>query len=189
MIEGPKVWFSRLVSYITNHIVCHLPSFSFRRSWYRLAGLPIGAGSGIHQGCFLWFHGPRSLARNGSRVGANSRINRDCCLDLRGQLVIGDNVSISPEVAILTAQHRWREPGFVLESHPVVIEDHAWIGFRAILLPGTHVGRGAVVAAGAVASGEVPPLSVVAGVPARVIATRPEEALDYLLGDPFPLYE
>lgn len=98
-------------------------------------------------------------------------------------------MSISPDVAVITTQHKWREPGFPLDIRPVVIEDHAWIGMRAILLPGTRVGRGAVVAAGAVASGDIPPMSVVAGVPARVVATRPAEALDYRLDDLTPLYE
>lgn len=70
-----------------------------------------------------------------------------------------------------------------------MIEDHAWIGLRATLLPLGRVGRGAVVSAASVVSGEVPPLTVAARVPARVIATRPEIALDYVLDGPFPLYE
>jgi len=179
----------RILAYVTNHLVNHVPNFAARRAWYRWLGLRIGPGSGIHQGCYIWLYGPGHLRRSETRIGANTRINRDCTLDVRGPLVIGDNVSISPEVAVLTTQHDWRAPGFVLESRPVVIEDHAWIGSRATLLPGTVIGRGAVVAAGAVASGSVPPLTVVAGVPARVIARRPEESLDYVLDQPFPWYE
>ncbi len=184
-----KTFAVRTLNYVTNHVVSHVPSFSLRRAWYRSLGLSIGPGSGVHQGCYLWFYGPGHLAGSRSSIGANTRINRDCCLDVRGPLVIGDNVSISPEVVIITTQHRWREAGFELESRPVVIEDHAWVGIRATVLPGTHVGRGAVVAAGSVASGDIPPLAVVAGVPARIIATRPDTALAYTLNEPFPLFE
>jgi maltose O-acetyltransferase len=140
-------------------------------------------------GCYLWFYGPGHTARTGSRIGANTRINRDCCLDVRGPLIIGDNVSVSPEVAIITTQHDWRSPGFELQSRPVVIEDHVWVGMRATILPGSTIGRGAVVAAGAVVSGNIPPLSVAAGVPAGVVASRPAEALDYVLDASSPLFE
>ena len=188
-MSGFKLWLVRVLAYLTNHIVAHLPGFALRRTWYRRLGLEIGPGSGIHLGCFLWFYGPGQIITTGSAIGRNSRVNRDCCLDLRGPLTIGDNVSISPEVAIITTQHDWRAPGFPLQSRPVVIEDHVWIGIRATILPGTHIGRGAVVAAGSVASGEIPPLAVVAGVPAQVIASRPAAALEYELAAPFPLYE
>jgi maltose O-acetyltransferase len=140
-------------------------------------------------GCYVWFYGPGQIRRSGVRVGRNTRINRRCCIDARGPLSIGDNVSVSAEVTILTTQHAWRQAHFPLETRPVVIEDHVWLGMRAVVLPGTVIGRGAVVAAGAVASGNIPPLSVVAGVPARVVAQRPEEALHYELDHPFPLFE
>lgn len=179
----------RLLVYVTNHVVSHVPSHVLRRGWYRRIGLDVGSGSAIHLGCFVWFYGPGHLRRTGASIGENSIVNRDCCLDVRGPLVIGDNVSISPEVAIITTQHAWREPGFPLETRGVVIEDHAWIGMRATLLPGTTVGRGAIVAAGSVASGDIPPLTVVAGIPARAIARRPPSALDYQLDDLTPLYE
>jgi maltose O-acetyltransferase len=61
---------------------------------------------------------------------------------------------------------------------PVTIEDYVWIGHRAIIMPGVTLGRGAVVAAGAVVTKSVPPMSIVAGVPARVIGQR-KSALSY----------
>jgi maltose O-acetyltransferase len=180
----------RVVNYLTNHVVSRVPSYRVRHAWYRrVLGLSIGPGSGVHLGCYLWFYGPGQLRRSGVRIGANTRINRDCCLDARGPLHIGDNVSVSPEVAILTTQHGLDAPGFPLESRPVVIEDHVWIGMRAMILPGTTIGRGAVVAAGAVAKGTIPPMAVVAGIPARPIGARSPEALDYQLDTPFPLFE
>ena len=180
----------RVLNYLTNHVVNRVPSYRLRHAWYRRTlGIVIGDHSGIHMGCYVWFYGPHHLRRTGVRIGAYCRVNRDCCLDARGPIDIGDNVSISPEVAILTTHHRLDSPGFPLESRRVVIEDHVWIGMRATILPGTTIGRGAVVAAGAVARGEIPPMTIVAGVPARPVGTRPAEGLDYLLDGPLPLFE
>ena len=179
----------RLLNVVTNDVMSRVPSFRLRHAWYRALGVDLGPGTGVHRGCYLWFYGPGNLRRTGVRIGAHTRINRRVCLDGRGPLTIGDNVSVSPEVAILTTQHAWRSPGFPLESRPVVIEDHVWIGMRATVLPGTTIGRGAVVAAGAVVSGDVAPMTVVAGVPARPVARRPDGATDYVLDNPLPWLE
>ena len=180
----------RVIAYMTNHLVAHLPSYRLRHAWYRrVLGLSLDRSSGIHMGCFMWFNGPGQIRRDESCIGARTRINRDCCLDMRGPLLIGHDVSVSPEVMILTGQHRHDRPGFGFETRPVVIDDHVWIGSRAIILPGTSLGRGAVVAAGAVVSGRVEPMTVIAGIPARPVRTRPEQALDYALDYPLPLFE
>lgn len=180
----------RILNYVTNHVVSRVPSYRLRHAWYRRSlGIHIGEHAGIHLGCYLWFYGPGQVRRSGVRIGGHTRINRDCTLDVRGPLQIGAHVSVSPEVAILTAHHRLDLPGFPVESRGVVIDDHVWIGMRATILPGTTIGRGAVVAAGAVARGDIPPLTIVAGVPARPVGTRPQEALDYDLDWPFPLFE
>jgi maltose O-acetyltransferase len=185
-----KTFVIRLVNWLTNYVVCHIPSFTFRRWWYRRAlGAQIAKSAGIHLGCYIWFYGPGQIRRDGFTIGAYSRINRDCCLDARGPLRIGDNVSISPEVTILTAFHRIDDPKFRVESRPVVIEDFVWIGSRATILSGVKLGRGSVVAAGAVVTRDVEPLQIVGGVPARPIGTRPAEALGYVLDGPFPLFE
>jgi maltose O-acetyltransferase len=179
-----------VLNYLTNYVVNRVPSYRVRHAWYRRAlGIDLHADAGIHLGCYVWFYGPGQIRRAGVRIGAHTRVNRDCTLDVRGSLRIGDNVSISPEVAILTTQHALDTPGFPPENGAVVIEDHVWIGMRAIILPGTTIGRGAVVAAGAVARGEIPPLTVVAGVPARPVGTRSEAALGYVLDWPFPMFE
>lgn len=180
----------RLLTYATNHIISRVPSYRLRRAWYRaVLGIGIGEHTGVHLGCYVWFYGPRQVRRSGAQIGSFTRINRNCCLDVRGPLRIGDNVSISPEVAILTTGHDFNAPGFPLESRGVVIEDHVWIGMRATILPGTVIHRGAVVAAGAVARGEVPAMTVVAGVPARAVGIRSAEGLGYRLDGPLPLFE
>ena len=90
---------------------------------------------------------------------------------------------------ILTAAHAIDDPWFRVETRPVVIEDHVYIGARAMILPGVTLGRGSIVAAGAVVTRDVPPLGVVAGVPAKEIGTRSAAATEYVLDQPFPLFE
>lgn len=188
---GARLTAIRLLNYLTNHVVSHVPVYSVRHAWYRaVLGMQLGDGSGIHLGCYIWFFGPGRLRRERSlRIGCHTRINRRCLLDARGPLRIGDNVSVSAEVAILTTQHRPEDPDFAVESRPVVIEDHVWIGLRAMIMPGVTVGRGAVVAAGAVVTRDVAPLTVVGGVPARQIGDRGLENPSYVLSDPFPMFE
>lgn len=180
----------RVLNYVTNYVIPHVPSFAVRRAWYSsVLGIAFGHHSGVHLGCYIWFYGPRQLRRDGVSIGAYSRINRDCCLDARGPIRIGENVSVSPEVMILTASHRFDDPRFPVETREVIIEDHVWIGSRAVVLPGVTLGRGSVVAAGSVVTRDVPPLTIVAGVPAAPVGTRPTEATTYVLDGPFPLFE
>jgi acetyltransferase-like isoleucine patch superfamily enzyme len=180
----------RVLNFLTNEIVSHIPSFTLRRLWYtKLLGVQMAAGAGVHLGCYLWFYGPGQLRRAGVSIGSNSRVNRKCTLDVRGGLRVGDNASISPEVMILTASHRVNDPEFPVEVRPIVIEDHVWIGTRAVILPGVTLGRGCVVSAGAVVTRDVPALAIVGGVPARQIGTRDDAATAYQLDTAFPLFE
>jgi acetyltransferase-like isoleucine patch superfamily enzyme len=181
----------RVLNYVTNYVVAYVPSFAFRRLWYRCAlGIQIGGHVGVFMGTYVWFYGPRANRRLGVRIGRNTRINRRCTLDVRCGLTIGDNVSISPEVMILAASHDINDPGFgSAAAAPVAIEDHAFIGTRAMILPGVTVGRGAVVVAGSQVSKDVPPMTIVGGTPARPIGMRDPGATAYELGDPLPLFE
>jgi acetyltransferase-like isoleucine patch superfamily enzyme len=180
----------RVLNYLTNHVVAHVPSFMLRRLWYRHAlGIDFGPGASVLLGAHVWFFGPRETRRRGVAIGRNSRINRDCTLDIRSGLTIGDNVSISPEVMILGGSHDYNDPSWrYVDTGPVTIEDYVWIGSRATILPGVTVGRGAVVAVGSVVTKNVAPMTVVAGVPAKPIAIRKSGATAYAIGPP-PLFE
>jgi carbonic anhydrase/acetyltransferase-like protein (isoleucine patch superfamily) len=105
-------------------------------------------------------------------MGRNSVINQKCRLDNRGSIVIGDNVSISAEVCILTADHDLQSPTFMGRTSRVTIGDFAFVGTRAMLLPGVNVGKGAAIAAGAIVTKDVPERAIVAGCPAKQIGTR-----------------
>ena len=185
-----KVVLIRLISYLTNYFIANIPSWKLRHWWYRrVLGISLGPRAGVHLGCYWWFYGPGQVRRTGVSIGANSRINRDCMIDVRGGVTIGDNVSISPQVSISTAAHSAVDPGFRVEIRPVVIEDNVWIGMRATILGGVTLGRGSVVAAGAVVTKDVPPLTIVGGVPARPVGMRPEEASHYVIEEDLRLFE
>ena len=180
----------RLVNFITNYLISHVPSYGIRHGWYRhVLGVRLGRRAAVHLGCYIWYFGPSTLRRERLlQIGERSRINRDCCLDARGGLWIGNDVSVSPGVTILTAEHPPDDIQFRVETRPVRIEDHVFIGTRAIILPGVTLGSGAVVAAGAVVTRDVPPLTIVGGVPARRIGRR-QHIPSYRLEGPLPSFE
>ena len=90
----------------------------------------------------------------------------------RGNIAIGNRVSIAPRVTLVTSSHpnNSRIRGFAPVSQgPITIEDDVWLGAGCVILPGVRIGRGAVVGANSVVSHDVPPLHVVAGQPARTV--------------------
>jgi acetyltransferase-like isoleucine patch superfamily enzyme len=142
------------------------PSHHFRRFMYRhVFGIRLGKHSIIH-----WqarFFGPRGI-----HIGSQCNIGNGCFMDGRSGLIIGNRVATGSEVMIYTLQHDIDSPTFATTGGPVVIEDYVYIGPRAIILPNVHIGCGAVVAAGAVVTHNVPPYAVVGGVPARFLHER-----------------
>lgn len=114
-------------------------------------------------------------------VGRGSIINARCLIDGRGgEVRIGNNVDIAQDVYIWTEQHDYNSPTYATKGGPVTIEDYAWIASRATILPGVKIGKGAVVACGAVVTKDVPEMAIVAGVPAKTIGRR-EGVLSYKL--------
>lgn len=182
-----------VLNYLTNHIVTKVPSFKLRHLWYRrVIGIDLDRGSRIHLGTYMWFWGPGAVRRCGVHIGRNTRIDRNCTIDLRSGLTIGDNVAFSAEVMLLAGTHDVNDPNFAdspVGPYRVEIGDHVWIGARAMIMPGVTVGRGAVVAAGAVVTKDVPPLTIVAGVPAKSIGMRDAAATEYELDPRLPLFE
>jgi len=147
--------------------VAGLPSRRARHAGYRRLGLQLAADAPIHRG--LELRAPRSI-----RIGVGTVVGFDATLDGRCGITIGDHVNLSSEVAIWTLQHDHRDPKFGSHGGPVTVGDRAWLSFRATVLPGVSIGPGAIVAAGAVVTHDVPPYTIVAGVPARVIGRREE---------------
>jgi acetyltransferase-like isoleucine patch superfamily enzyme len=157
---------SELRLYVCNHIVASIPSNIVRMAFYRhIMGFELGEGVSIHLG--VQFNCARNL-----KMGKNSVINENCRLNPGGGIVIGSNVAISAETIILTTDHDLDKPGFIGRSRPVTISDYAWIGTRALILPGVEIGEGAVVGAGSVVSKKIDPYCIAAGVPAKFIRQR-----------------
>lgn len=155
--------------YLCNEWINRIPSHNIRQYFYRrVMGFIIGKQSSIFMDCTF------DCAR-GISIGDNSVINSRCRLDTRGNITIGKNVSISQEVIILTADHDINSPDFSGRNKAVVINDYVWIGTRAMILPGINIGKGAVVAAGAIVTKNVEPFTLVAGVPAKFVKRRQED--------------
>lgn len=145
------------------------------RGW---ANMSIGPGFTTGQYCRI-----EAANGNGSRktlsIGNNVEINDACHIAALDSVKIGNYVLIASHVYIsdhdhgeITKEDLLKHPNQrALVSSPVVIEDDVWIGEKATILKGVTVGKGSVIAAGAVVTKNVPPYSVAAGVPARIIKT------------------
>jgi acetyltransferase-like isoleucine patch superfamily enzyme len=102
-------------------------------------------------------------------VGKNSRLN-GVHIDARELVQIGENVRIAPYTIILDSDfHDVKDHFADGNSKPIIIEDDVWLATRCTILKGVRIGKGAVVATGAVVTKDVPPYCLAAGVPARVV--------------------
>jgi acetyltransferase-like isoleucine patch superfamily enzyme len=149
-------------------------SCRLKRALMAWRGARVGARTKIWRD--VWVDDYRRLV-----VGTDVSIGKSAVLGCIGGVTVGDRVMIAHGAQVLSAGHRIPRAGETmrfsgLDVAPIVIGDDAWIGGGAIVLPGVTVGRGSVVAAGAVVTHDVEPDSVVAGVPAGVISRRSAEA-------------
>ena len=150
-----------------------VPSHAFRRFMYRhMFGVRIGRGSIIH-----WQ--TRFFSPGRVQIGEGCNIGNNAFLDGRSGLFIGNRVATGSDIMIYTLQHDMDSPSFAPIGGSVVIEDYVYIGPRTIILPDVRIGKGAVIAAGAVVTQDVAPYAVVGGVPARFIRERTRD-LDYV---------
>lgn len=113
----------------------------------------------------------------GLKVGNNSSIGPYAYIGCSGYIEIGDNVMMSPRVSIYSENHNFSESTLPMIEQGVTrsfvkIEDDCWLAANSVILAGVTVGKGSVVAAGSIVTKDVPPYSIVAGNPARIIKSR-----------------
>lgn len=152
----PNVMFNKTRVKILQYLGCEILGPAYFRK-----GLKIRLGGGklvVHRGVSI---GPGVL------------------LDARMGLELGENVVIAYESVIWTLNHDYNDSHFGNKGAKVTIDSYAWICSRSIILPGVTIGEGAVVASGAVVTKDVPPYSVVGGIPAKIIGYREKKKYGY----------
>jgi maltose O-acetyltransferase len=171
--------FAAAIRYTTNHIITHIPSHTVRLAWYRhVLGWCIAPEVDILMGQHIQMAGVRSAGKK-ITIGRGTIINHGCLMHVTGGFIIGENVSISAEVGLISGAHDMNDPLFSVYYKPIVIGNYAWIGVRATIQAGVTIGEGAVVMAGAVVTHDVPPYAVVGGVPAKFVTQRKLENPTY----------
>lgn len=143
---------------------CNSIAYGERPVWLR-----IDEGGVLHvkKKASLFYDDDIVIFAGGKLTIGNSYINSDCKIRCHNSIAIGDGCAISHDFTVMDSDAH--EINGVRKTEEVIIGDHVWIGTRVTILPGVHVGDGAILAAGAVIKEDVPAHSVVGGCPARVI--------------------
>jgi len=116
-------------------------------------------------------------AGEGLKLGDHSNIGAYSYIGCSGYIDIGNNVMMGPRVNLMAENHNFDRTDLSMKEQGVTrsfitIEDDCWLGVNSTIVAGVTIGRGSIVAAGAVVTKDVPPFSIVAGVPAKVIRSR-----------------
>lgn len=165
-IKAGAIWI------LTNSILSSFPSVRLRNLGLRMLGMKMSKNVRFYQGFHI-----RTVS--GIEVGEGTSIGPKVLLDGRKGLKIGKSVTIAYEAIIWTLNHDYNDIHFIASGGVTIIEDYAWICCRSVILPGIKIGKGAIVASGAVVTKDVPPYAIVGGVPAKVIGYREIKKYDY----------
>lgn len=133
--------------------------------------LEIGKNCIIHEFSYIRLYG------GFIEIGNNCSINPFCVIYGHGGLKIGNDVRIAAHCTIIPANHIFNDPNTPITKQGetalgIVIQDDVWIGTGVKILDGVEIGKGCVIGAGSVVTKSIPPFSVIAGVPARIIKKR-----------------
>lgn len=166
--------FKDFILYVFLPLVMRFPSYWSRISLLKILKLKIGKDSSLLRNIKIFI--PHNIT-----IGNNCVINSEVLLDGRGgKIIIGNNVDIAREVNIWTLEHDPNDDYHKTKGGDVIIEDYVWIASRATILPNVKIGRGAVIASGSIVTKDVPPMNIVAGIPAKIIGKR-KSSLKYNL--------
>lgn len=146
--------------------ILSFPCYTIRHLCLKILGMKIGIQSSILRNSTI-------LKPANIIIGKNCVINPQTILDGRGgRIIIGDNVDIARGVYIWTLEHDPHDDYHRTKGGNVIIEDYVWISSRATILPNVTIGKGAVIASGAIVTKDVPAMTIVGGVPAKIIGYR-----------------
>lgn len=148
------------------------PIYSLKRRVLRWFGARVGSGVVIKPHVRIKY--PWNLV-----VGNNSWIGEDAWIDNLARVELGDDVCVSQGAYLCTGSHDHRRVTFDLIVRPIVIGSEAWVAARAVVLGGVNVGRGAVIAAGAIAVRDVPSGMITAGPAAAQMRERESAPADF----------
>jgi acetyltransferase-like isoleucine patch superfamily enzyme len=164
-----------LRGWVLNRLVAAIPLPGLRYLYYRtVCGIKLGTGSSIWMGA--QFTGG---ALDKIDIGERCSIGYDSFWVAGAPIVIKNNVATGHRVEFYTSDHDPDDPAFSRRDAPIIVEERAWIGSRAIILKGVTIGQGAVVAAGSVVTRDVAPFTIVAGNPARPLRERNTKEFSY----------
>lgn len=155
-----------------------LPQFTFNRvrtALLRSIGVSIGARSAIMGSLYITGPGPIWLLSIGDATFVSGWLH----VDLGASVRVGNRVHFGQGVTLLTMDHEIgpaEERCGQLVAAPIHIDDGAWIASQVTILPGVSIGRGAIVAAGALVAADVAPDTMVGGVPARLVRSLDDAA-------------
>lgn len=148
-----------------NVVVNKIPSRHVRKRFYQIMGAQIGKNTYPCRRIEV-------LLPKGLNLADRVAVGWFTELDARGGITVDHDTNISSHVKLITGSHDIDDPDFAADFRPIKIGHHCWIGTGATILQGVSIGDGAVVAAGAVVTKDVPPYEVWGGVPAKFIRRR-----------------
>lgn len=157
---------------LVERVIPSLPSRTLRNVFIRLSGVKASKNVCFYPGFTV--RQPKGLV-----IEEGVSIGPKCLLDARRGLTIHKNAVIAYESIIWTLNHDYNDIHFKGKGAPSEIGEYAWICSRSIILPGVKIGKGAIVASGAIVTKDVPNFAIVGGVPAKIIGYREEKDYQY----------
>lgn len=169
-----RIWERSFYELFLNDITPIILSRHLRKFIYvKLYGATIGTNVYMYRQ--LELRAPQKL-----KISGKNSIGKNVMLDARSGLTIEEGCVIASHVLVWTLHHDYNSDDFQVKGAPVILGAYSWICSRAIILPGVTIGKGAVVASGAVVTKDVPPFAIVGGVPAKIIGYRDIKNFQYI---------
>ncbi|WP_297815168.1 hypothetical protein [uncultured Polaribacter sp.] len=140
-------------------------------------GVVIGDNFSILKNSIIECTGVISELGEGIVIGNNVGIAQNCFIQVRGKIVIGNNVIFGPNVSVFSENHNHSDLNLPILSQGstrigITVKDDVWFGAGSMILDGVTIGEGSIIAAGAVVNQDSPPYSIVGGIPGKVLKYR-----------------